>query len=204
LYIAMDATAQQGKTVQKEKSSINQVDSKGNRIGTWWKRMPERMGEPAYSEVGNYDHGRKIGVWYKMDGEGDMMSIENFKNNVLDGEVKYYDRGHLTCIGHYRGLNPDHAYDTIMVTDPVTGSEFLKQISTDRGTLRHGTWRYYDPMTGRLIREEDYQVDDLLYRKDYAEAPRDSTYYKQREQFLLHNNNPNNKPSGKRFSYLNN
>ena len=44
LYIAMDATAQQGKTVQKEKSSINQVDSKGNRIGTWWKRMPERMG----------------------------------------------------------------------------------------------------------------------------------------------------------------
>jgi antitoxin component YwqK of YwqJK toxin-antitoxin module len=186
LYVEMDATAQSGSIPQKERSSINQTDSKGNRTGTWWIRAAERMGEPAYSEVGNYDHGHKIGTWYKIDGEGDMVSIENFKNNVLDGEVKYYDRGHLTCIGHYRGLNPSQAYDTIIVTNPATGAEFLKQISTDKGTLRHGMWRYYDAMTGRLIREEEYQVDDLIYKKDFAAIKQDSSYYKKREQFLLH------------------
>lgn len=201
LYMAGGALAQTVKA-QKEQPSLNQTDSKGNRIGTWWIKMPEHMGEPAYSQIGNYDHGRKIGTWYKIDDLGDMMAVENYKNNVLDGEAKYYEQGKLTCIGHYRGLNPAYEYDTVMIKDPETDREFLKAIPTDKGTLRHGMWRYYDVMTGRLVREEEYQVDDLIYSKDFAAAPRDSTYYKQRTEMLMHPKASDKSSGAKRVSYL--
>ena len=178
---------------------LNRLDAKGRRTGMWYTQVPERMGEDAYAEFGAYINGRKGGKWYRWNKEGDLLAEENFRLGTLDGEVKYFEDGRLTTIGHYRGLNPTQALDTIIVVDPVTRNEALVSISTDRGSLRHGIWQYYDPHTGRLVREEEYQVDEIIHQKEFGMTASDSTYYNQRLQAMPHNRGIYYKPPrGKR------
>lgn len=187
----------------REKAPVNQVDSRGQKHGMWWIAVSPRMGEPGLTEFGNFDHGVKYGVWYKLDTEGDLVAIESFRNNVLDGEVKYYDRGRLYCTGHYRGLNPKNKFDTIMVMDPITHLESYRMVATDQGSMRHGTFRYFNPVNGHLIKEEEYQVDELVYKKEYeVSAASDSILIKQHELRMPHKKGSYyTPPPGKRVSY---
>lgn len=145
------------------------------------------MGEPGYTEFGRFDHGSKTGIWYKIDQNGELMAAETYRNNVLDGEVKYYYNGILTAKGFYRGLNPEKEYDTIVVEDPVTGLQSLRPVHNDRYTVRHGAWKFYDYETGKLVREEEYQVDSIVYSKEFSLVSIDSAYYKKREANMPHN-----------------
>lgn len=181
---------------------LNLKDNTGRPQGLWMSSVPAHLGEPAYTIFGHYDHGRKYGLWYTVAPDGTLMAIENYKNNTLDGEVKYFENGQLTCIGHYRGRNPDNLYDTVVVVDAETGLEGLRSVSSERGSQRHGIWRYYDEETGRLIKEEEYQVDDLLYRKEFPMSKADSLYYAKRNEKLPHKvNQKYQPPAGKEFSY---
>jgi hypothetical protein len=202
-FLAFDGIAQNNlESQQFERKPVNEMDSKGARNGLWCISVPSRMGEPSTTELGNFDHGTKYGVWYKFDSEGDLMAVENFRNNVLDGEVKYYEQGKLYCAGHYRGLNPKQKLDTIVVIDPVTHVESYRVITTDHGSLRHGTWKYYNPGTGRIIKEEEYQVDELIFQKEYAlSSSEDSLYIKQKVEGLPHNKGVKYKlPAGKKLT----
>ena len=185
-----------GLLAQEEKlpTTLNQYNKKGLKDGMWMTKMPERMGEEAYTEFGTYINGRKYGQWYRLDNLGDVVAIERFKNDVKDGEVKSFEQGRLVCIGNYLGLNPDQLYDTIYVMDPVTHYESPVRISSDRGALRHGNWRYYDPLTGRLIREEEWQVDELLTRQQFSITNSDSLYYDKRNKNLPHMKKGTSKP----------
>ncbi|MCB0700365.1 MAG: hypothetical protein H6551_04295 [Chitinophagales bacterium] len=175
LLFAMSPTyAQKHKADKPHNVELNKLDNKGKRHGLWMNSEPERMGEPSYTEFGNYEHGDKMGAWYKMDYAYDLVSIENYKFDVLDGEVKYFVKGQLVCLGQYRGLNPDREVDTIMVEDPVSGRQELVAVKSSRGTVRHGLWRYYDEQSGQLKRIEEYQVDDLIYHKDIYITKADS------------------------------
>lgn len=181
---------------------INKTDNKGKRDGTWLLLQPARMGEPSSTEFGVYDHGNKSGLWYKLDGEGDLLAIETFKNNVLDGEVKYYEKGRVNCIGYYRGLNPSHDFDTVFVLDPVTHNEVTRIVPTERGTMRHGTWRFYDTDNGRLVREEDYQVDELVFTREFPYTKADSAAILKRDSRLPHNKDKAYQPpAAKQVSY---
>lgn len=202
LYMAMEATAQTGADTLLP--AVNRMDAQGKKHGTWLIRQEARMGEPAYSEFGSYSHGRKAGLWYKMDADGALMAIENFRNNTLDGEVKYFENGRLSSIGHYRGLNQNKTVDTIMVEHPITGDQSLVAVQTDRGSLRHGLWRFYDPESGRMIREEEYQVDNLIFSRDFKMTREDSLYYYNRAARLPHNRKgkPVKAPPGKNISYI--
>jgi antitoxin component YwqK of YwqJK toxin-antitoxin module len=189
LLWACGATAQKTKTpAAQDTTSINKYDAQGRKEGMWLSTQPAGKGESSIIEFGSYDHGNRTGTWYKIDNAtGDMVAIETYRDNVLNGEVKYYDMGRLSVVGHYRGLNPAGLYDTFYVTDPVTNDEVRRIFPADKGSLRHGLWQYFDTQTGRMVREEDYQVDDLLYRKDYPMSKQDSLYYQQREKNLPHN-----------------
>src|ERR1044072_8404739 len=165
---------QRNKLTESIPKDLNKFDADGKRQGIWLTSQASRMGEEGFSEFGNYDHGSKSGKWYKIDDQGDLLSVETYRNDVLDGEVKYYDKGQLTCIGHYRGLNPEKQYDTVMVVHPVTGEETLRSIASEKGTLRHGTWQFFDPQTGKLLKEEEYQVDDLIYTHRFNLTKADS------------------------------
>jgi len=181
--------------------SINRKDASGKPVGQWFISHPEGIGESKWFEYGTYDHGYKTGTWYKVNGEGLVTAIEGFKNNVLNGEVKYYEHGTLSCLGHYRGLNPATVFDTFLVVDPVNDSEIQRVVRAEKGTMRHGTWKYYDEQTHRLVKEEEYQVDELIYSKNYLEH--DSLYYKQHENEMPHKKKVYYRPpEGSFFSYL--
>jgi hypothetical protein len=173
----------------QEKTEINKRDDKGKPIGFWHTFEPAEKGEPARSIFGYYDHGQKNGLWYESDQTGNLTSIEAFKQNVRDGEVKYFTNGQLTCVGHYRGLNPQLEIDTVHITDPITGLESWVNVPTERGSVRHGRWRFYDETSGRLLKEEQYQIDDLIYKKDFSISPADSIHYQKRNAMLPHNSN---------------
>lgn len=170
----------------QQNGQVNRLDAYGKPTGLWYQQTLAAMGEPASTNFGYYDHGARTGVWYKTDAEGNLVSMEQYRNDVLDGEVKYFEQGQLVCVGHYRGLNPATPYDTILITHPVTGEEKLVQVATERLTVRHGLWRFYDPLTGRLTKEEEYQVDELIYRNEFRLSKDDSLYYQKRNALLPH------------------
>ncbi len=175
-------------------ATVNQRNDDGKKHGLWWEQFDARRGEPAYTAFGSYDQGLKIGPWYQINEIGDLVAIENYRFDVLHGEVKYFEQGTLVCVGHYRGLNPSYAHDTILVVHPVTGEEKLVSVPSARGSVRHGIWRYYDGRSGRLIREDDYQVDELLYSKKFGLTQADSAYYQLREKSMPHNQPVHYKP----------
>ena len=173
LYWAVQATAQQ----MPNKNNINKTDADGRPHGTWLVAEDARMGEPGYMAFGNFDHGQKTGPWYKMNEDRQLMAMENYRGNLLDGEVKYYENGRMTCLGNYRSIDHTSSIDSIIVTDPVTGMESLKALPKEKSTMRHGVWRFYDAENGRLLREEDYQVDEMVFAKDFPMSKADSLYY---------------------------
>ncbi|MBA3829282.1 MAG: hypothetical protein H0X33_10125 [Taibaiella sp.] len=203
LYIAMDATAQSPGT-QKPTGKINLADANGYPDGTWLLTTKAKMGEPGMNEFGSYEHGRKTGKWCKMDAEGNLVSMETYQNNMLDGEVKYYEEGRLSCIGHYRRAGGKTLCDTVIVTDPETGLESIKYAPRERNSQKHGQWRFYDPETKRLIKEQEYQVDNLIYEKNYPMSKQDSVYLAKRIKALPHNSKQEyTPPKGKQVSYTN-
>jgi len=198
------AFAQQIPDTKKQKGKINQTDNKGRKQGMWLNKIPESHGHASYSEIGSYYNDMKTGTWYKVDIAGDLVAIENYKKDFYDGEVKYFVKGQVTCIGLYRGLNPNVEVDTIMVEDPVTGKQELVPVRADRGAVRHGTWRFYNETTGSLEKVEEYQVDNLIYEEYFPLSKADSLYYERRNQNLPHMRKGSaNKSSKKPFSYIN-
>lgn len=200
--LVTNASAQKN-SAKKKPEELNKRDMHGKRHGMWLNIVKEDLrGEMAYTEAGSYLHGEKTGLWYKMNRRGDMVAIENYRKDVLDGEVKYFSNGQVTVIGRFRGLNPDVDVDTIMVEDPVTGRQDLVPVKSERGSVRHGTWRYYNERTGALMRVEEYQIDEMIYEEDFLYSKEDSLRFEQRLKAMPDVNKA--RPDGrKRHSYLN-
>lgn len=202
--LAFDSVAQKKASLPKSGEQLNKRDSKGVKQGMWLNRISEKRGEPAYSEFGNYLHGQKNGLWYKVNTQGDLVAIENYKKDVFDGEVKYFTNGQVTTVGRFRGLNPDVLVDTIMVEDPVKQTQTLVPIKSDVGSVRHGTWRYYNESTGMIIKVEEYQIDNLIYEEYFKYSREDSLRLMKRMKNMPDPNiSRNNIPTKKKHSYLN-
>lgn len=174
---------------QSENVVINQRDNLARAHGLWYIHNNSYKGEPETTIFGYYNHGFKEGIWYANDGVGDIKSIETYRNGVLDGEVKYFEKGRLTCIGHYRGLNPNTIIDTVHIVHPISGDEYFVPVPSERGSVKHGSWRFYDELSGRLIKEENYQADNLVFEINYKTSASDSAFYEHRNALLPHNNN---------------
>lgn len=161
--------------------ALNQIDKKGDKKGLWYIDQKEVRGQEGYIAFGQFVDNRKQGLWYRMDHLGRLISIKNYSDGVLNGTSQFYQNGNLICIGNYRGLNPKYKIDSIWVTNPVTGYDTLVMIPSEKGTVKHGLWRYYSPISGQLVAEEKYQVDQLIYRKEFKEQPSasDSVYFQQ-------------------------
>lgn len=173
------------------KEPVNQLDQQQQRTGLWYIVHPALRGEPTFSEFGRYANGQKEGIWTTLDAMNRLKAKENYMYGVRNGQAKYYDKGRLALTGTYRGLNPKYEYDTIMVTDPISLLDREVVVHSDQGSLRHGTWRYFDPRSGVLLRVEEYQVDSLLYTKKYnGGTVADSVYMAQRRAQLPHIQDP--------------
>jgi len=188
---------------EEKKDDLNRTDNLNRKQGLWFYKHEAAMGEPLTYEFGSYLNNKKEGVWTTLDANQQLVSTENFNKGVLNGASQYYDQGRLICIGNYRGLNQEKKIDSIWVTDPDTYNEHLVGIPTEQGYTRHGSWRYYDAITGQLTREEEYQVDDLIYRKEYHFISRtDSLKRVERSQRFLSQKKYAQPPAGKGRSLI--
>jgi len=176
-------TAKSTKAKEAAKETLNQKNNKGEKTGLWYIEQKARMGQDGYITFGQYVHGEKQGLWYKLDELGRLLSIENYTNGALNGSSQYYEKGNLICIGNYRGLNTKQKFDSVWVTNPETGYDSMVVVPTTNGTVRHGLWRYYSPVSGQLIAEERYQVGTLISRKEFKALPAtDSIRYEKTPQ----------------------
>ena len=147
--------------------TINKLDSKNVRHGRWLIEQEARYEEPGTMEVGNYDAGLKIGKWQKYTNKGILLSEEFYKRGLKDGEARYYEDNYLICVGNYLALNAKKFYDTVMVEDAITNELKPVRIKTDVGSIKHGTWTFYEPQTKKINRVIEYQADEIIYDKSY-------------------------------------
>ena len=153
----------------------------------WLIEHAAHYGEPAFVEYGPFQSDIRNGIWKTYSDQGVLQASETYRNGLKDGEGRYFEDGHLICLGHYLGLNAKKLYDTVMVEDAHTNQLKPVRIKTDVGSVRHGLWVYYDIRTGRMKRSEEYQGDELVSEHDYTTlTARDSLYIDQKMQQLPH------------------
>lgn len=146
-----------------DRDTVNAIDKKNLKQGKWIMRVEELRGEPGYEEEGMYKDGKKEGVWRKYSLHGDLLAMENYRNGGKDGLQQYFTMmGDLVKEERWRAFNPDAPYDTIPIFG--TGSNEIlryKIVKAEQYSVKHGTWKFFDPATGRLIRSETYNYGFL-------------------------------------------
>lgn len=172
LIPVMPLWAQKQNSIKTKKETVadenlNKRDAKQRKQGMWFYDIPVHFGDPGYYEFGAYKDDLKTGLWYKMSRDQQLIAIENFKLDVPDGPAQYFENGKLASVGTYRGIYTPYDFDTVLVLSPISLEDSMVVIPADRGYTKHGTWRYYDPASGHLILEREYQVDYLLKEKKF-------------------------------------
>ena len=63
----------------------------------------------------------------------------------------------------WKAVNPDNPYDTIDIYGLNDPSKVVRKevIKLDGHTLRHGTWKFFDPEFGTVVKTEQYKLDKL-------------------------------------------
>jgi hypothetical protein len=157
------------------RDTINAVNKKDQKQGKWVIKVGEVRGEPGYEEEGIFKDGKREGVWRRYNLNGDLIAMENYRYGGKDGIQQYYTMmGDLGRIESWRAYNPDSPYDTI----PIYGqgnNEILsyKIVKAEQYSVKHGTWKFYEPTTGRLIRSETYDRGYLPKEPEHNFAAKD-------------------------------
>lgn len=142
--------------------TLNCTDRNGWKQGKWKIQAGPLRGEPGFEEEGVYVNGKKEGIWRRYNLMGDIRAIEQYKWGFKHGASRYYEIAGLEREESWRSLDPAKAFDTIEVPDANNPDKYERVIVKNEGSsLRHGTWRYYFPATGQLLRTENYFLDEL-------------------------------------------
>lgn len=154
------------------KDTINRIDQKDQKQREWVVRVESVRGEPGYEEEGVFENNRKEGEWRVFNMIGDLIGIEHYRWGNKDGVAQYFDiNGQLRIEQGWKALNPDKVYDTIMVEDVDKLNSYYEVIVKNEGaSLKHGTWKYYDPNTGGVIKTETYTLGKLENDNSSASA----------------------------------
>jgi len=142
--------------------TLNRVDLKGKKQGPWVIHVNDSHGERGYEEEGYFVNDKKEGMWRQFSLDGDMIAIENYRWGNKNGKCQYFTTmGDLLREESWKAVNPDDPYDTVAiydVNDPtkIVGTQIVK---LEGYTLKHGTWRYFDPNLGTVIKTEKWFHD---------------------------------------------
>ena len=144
--------------------TINKVDKKGLKQGKFVVRTEELRGEPGFEEEGMYKNDAKEGIWRRYNLMGDPIGFETYLHGGKNGFQQYYSPlGELLREENWRGYNPDAPYDTIAIYG--TGSNEIvdyKIVKAEQYSVKQGKWRYYEPVTGRLLKTEEWERNNLV------------------------------------------
>lgn len=142
--------------------TLNCTDYKDLKQGKWVVSSGPLRGEPGFDEEGVFKDGKKDGVWRTYSLEGDIIAIESFRYGYKNGICQYYNIAGLQRQESWRAVNPDHPYDTIKVYDVKNPDMFeMKEIKVEGSTYKQGTWKYYDPASGIVLKTEEYVLNKL-------------------------------------------
>ena len=142
--------------------TLNRVDLKSKKQGPWVIHVNDNHGERGYEEEGYFINDKKEGTWRQFSLAGDMIAIENYRWGNKDGKCQYFtSMGDLLREESWKAVNPDSPYDTVAVYDvndptKIVGTQIVK---LEGFTLKHGTWRYFDPNFGTLVKTEKWFLD---------------------------------------------
>jgi antitoxin component YwqK of YwqJK toxin-antitoxin module len=153
--------------------TINVTDKNNMRQGVWIIKSGGDFGEFVQYEMGKYINGKKYGRWRTYE-TGSLIKEENYFNNCLSGEAKYFEEGRLVAKANFYSSKKANDKDTILVKNPVTGAEKMVVIATENTSYRDGEWQYFY-LNGKLKRAEWYVLDELVDARDYPEVEIDST-----------------------------
>ena len=144
--------------------TLNAIDKKGLKQGKWVIHVDALRGEPGYEAEGIFVNDKKEGVWRKYTLQSDLIAVESYRYGGQDGLSQYYTPyGELIREENWRAYNPDAPYDTIAIYG--TGSNEIisyKIVKAEQYSVKDGTWTYYDPSTGRVLKSEKYDHNRLL------------------------------------------
>ena len=65
-------------------------------------------------------------------------------------------------------IDPKNPYDTVAVYDLKDHAKIIKYqiVKIDESSVKHGTWRYYDPGTGKIEATEQYVMNKIKTKED--------------------------------------
>lgn len=164
--------------------TLNCVDKKGMKQGPWIEKKAALRGNPGYEEEGEYRDNKREGLWRRYSEQGDLLAVENYRWGLLHGKSQYYSLMGLEREESWWAINPQYKYDTILVPDLYVDGKYKEVIVPNEGrSLRHGSWTWYDPMTGLIVKTEEFFRDSLsnplaafgLNSRRRREPPVDST-----------------------------
>lgn len=142
--------------------TLNCVDMKGNKQGRWVVHVDELRGEPGYEEEGVYVNNRKEGTWRRFNLLGDLTAIENYRWGNKNGQSIYLNNmGNPIREESWKAVNPDNPYDTVDVYDVNNPNKIVAKrvVKLEGYSLKHGTWKFFDPMTGAVEKTENWVLD---------------------------------------------
>jgi len=168
--------------ISSKGDTLNCKEANGTMRGQWVVHVDALRGEPGYEEEGSFVNSRKEGSWRRFNLMGDLMAVENYRWGNKNGKCSYFSLVGLEREESWRALNPAKAIDTIDVPDPKYPDRFEKVIVKNEGnSLKHGTWKYYNPSYGNILKIETYVLDELqtgnqeLSNKNVVNTASDST-----------------------------
>jgi hypothetical protein len=142
--------------------TLNRIDLKMKKQGPWVLHFDNVRGERGYEEEGYFENDKREGTWRKFSLQGDVLSIENYRWGNKNGKSQYFNNmGDLVREESWKAVNPDNPYDTVAIYDikdpnKIVGTTVVK---LEGFSLKHGTWRFYDPGTGSIVKTEKWFLD---------------------------------------------
>ena len=150
-------------TIGPKGDTLNGKDKAGKKQGKWVIRYDEVRGEPGYEEEGEFKDDKKEGTWRKYTLMSDLFAVENYRWGFKDGISQYFNmNGELIKEESWYAFDPEKVYDTIEVEDVNNPDHFNKVIIKNEGSsLKHGTWKYYDPAAGFITKTEFWRYGKM-------------------------------------------
>lgn len=151
-------------TIAIKGDTINIIDQQNLKQGKWVVHVEPLRGEPGYEEEGVFVNNKKEGPWRRYTLRGDFIALENFKHGDKDGKCQYLTKyGDLLREENWRAYNPDAPYDTIPIygegNNQIIDYKIVKAVPY---SVKHGSWIYYNPATGLIVKKEEYDRGRLL------------------------------------------
>ena len=142
--------------------TLNCMDKNDLKQGKWISKIEPLRGEPGYQEIGSYKDNRKTGEWETFTLIGDPISVEHYRWGFKDGPSVYYNLNGIVREESWKAIDPKNPYDTVDVPDLKTDTVYRRVVKVESSTIKEGTWKYYDPQSGRLMKTEEYVLDQLV------------------------------------------